>query len=174
MPRPARVELGDGGAATVRLRHVADHDLSVEPAAQGADEIGTMGLALHDAIGGMRSAVVRMQTSPDEVRVTADGIDSFSGRLEDLASEAPSRAGSAAQSANVVSEEQNVTTEEIERNLMVAEESLIEIASSVILVAAASFQTTETVRTVCLSVADLGRVATELTQGVQKSTLTHP
>ena len=130
MPRPARVELGDGGAATVRLRHVADHDLSVEPAAQGADEIGTMGLALHDAIGGMRSAVVRMPTSADEVRVTADGIDSFSGRLEDLASEAPSRAGSAAQSANVVSEEQNVTTGEIERNLMVAADSSIEIASS--------------------------------------------
>jgi len=311
------------GQLTRALRQVADRDLSVELTAQGADEIGTMSVALQDAIGGMRSAVVRMQTSAEEVRATADGIDSSSGKLEAMAGEASLQAGSAAQSASVVSEElqavtvamtemrasiesvaqdvaaasgqaatavvvtaeaavaatrlgrssaqiaevlatvtqiagqtnllalnaaieaarageagrgfavvagevkglaqktagaidtigpvlaaverdaadvraaiqrisesisvvdehqssiaavieeQTVTTGEIERNLMVAADSSIDIASSVSQVADASVHTSDTVRQVRQAVADLGRVATELTNGVQEFTLTH-
>ena len=98
------------GRLTRALREVAGRDLSVEVTAEGHDEIGVMGSALQEAIGGMRTAVQRMQTSADDVRSTAHHIDSSSGKLAEMVDEASLRAGSAAQSASVVSAElQSVT-----------------------------------------------------------------
>ena len=70
-----------------------------------------------------------------------------------------------------VIEEQTVTTGEIERNLVIAADSSTDMASSVSLVARAATQTSAGVGEMRQAVADLGRVATELTSGVEEFTL---
>jgi methyl-accepting chemotaxis protein len=91
------------GRLTRALRRVADRDLSFQVEPEGDDEIGAMGVALGEAIDGMRSAVERMQSGADAVRSTAQDLDRSSGTLEQVAGQTSSRAGSAAQSASEVS-----------------------------------------------------------------------
>lgn len=95
---------------TGTLRRVAERDLSVTVVPEGSDEIGTMGVALLEAVDGMRTAVQRMETSAGALDSTADGLGGASRTLEGIASDAQARADEAAGSAAVVSSEvQSVT-----------------------------------------------------------------
>ncbi|GAA2726944.1 methyl-accepting chemotaxis protein [Cellulomonas aerilata] len=102
--------VGRVGRLTQALRRVAARDLSVQVHAEGADEIGVMGIALGEAIDGMRDAVGRMQASADSVRATASHLDGSSGTLGEVAGAATTRADSAARSASVVSSEVRAVT----------------------------------------------------------------
>ncbi len=93
------------GRLTEALRRVAQRDLSVDVQPEGADEIGVMGVALAEAVEGMRGAVGRMATGADAVRRTADLLDGSSTTLGVAADETSDRAGSVSRSAGTVDTE---------------------------------------------------------------------
>ena len=93
------------GRLTQALRRVAQRDLSVEVAAEGADEIGVMGAALAEAVEGMRGAVERMAAGADAVRSTAALLAGSSTTLAVAADETSERAGSVSRSAGTVDTE---------------------------------------------------------------------
>ncbi|GEN79660.1 methyl-accepting chemotaxis protein [Actinotalea fermentans] len=90
------------GRLTETLRRVAQRDLSVEVHPEGVDEIGVMGVALAEAVAGMRGAVERMATGADAVRRTAELLDGSSETLGVAADETSERAGAVTRSAGTV------------------------------------------------------------------------
>ncbi|ACZ21977.1 methyl-accepting chemotaxis protein [Sanguibacter keddieii DSM 10542] len=98
------------GRLTDALRRVAGRDLSVTVVPEGSDEIGTMGVALREAVDGMRTAVQRMEASAGSLDATAEGLGGSSRALEGIASDAQERASEAAGSASVVSSEVQAVT----------------------------------------------------------------
>jgi len=93
------------GRLTQTLRRVAQRDLSVDVQPEGQDEIGVMGVALAEAVEGMRGAVEHMAAGADAVRRTADLLDGSSTTLGVAADETSERAGAASRGAGTVDTE---------------------------------------------------------------------
>lgn len=93
------------GRLTAALRRVAERDLSVEVQPEGSDEIGVMGVALAEAVEGMRGAVERMAVGADAVRRTAELLEGSSTTLGAAADDTSERAGAASRSAGTVDTE---------------------------------------------------------------------
>ncbi len=93
------------GRLTAALRRVAERDLSVEVQPEGHDEIGVMGVALAEAVAGMRGAVERMAVGADAVRRTAELLEGSSTTLGAAADDTSERAGAVSRSAGTVDTE---------------------------------------------------------------------
>ncbi len=93
------------GRLTAALRRVAQRDLTVVVQPEGSDEIGVMGVALAEAVQGMREAVERMAVGADAVRRTAELLDGSSTTLGAAADDTSERAGAVSRSAGTVDTE---------------------------------------------------------------------
>ena len=93
------------GRLTAALRRVAQRDLSFEVQPEGSDEIGAMGVALAEAVEGMRAAVERMAVGADAVRRTAELLEGSSTTLGAAADDTSERAGAVSRSAGTVDTE---------------------------------------------------------------------
>ncbi|WNM26822.1 methyl-accepting chemotaxis protein [Demequina capsici] len=95
---------------TAALGRVAEHDLSVEVAGEGRDEIGRMGDALGRTIIAMRSAVGSIRTGAEAVNATAERLSGSSASLQGVAAQTTAHATSTAGTATTMSTEvQSVT-----------------------------------------------------------------
>ena len=93
------------GRLTEALRRVAKRDLSVEVHPEGSGEIGVMGVALVEAVEGMRGAVERMAAGAEAVRRTAVLLEGSSTTLGVAADDTSERAGAVSRSAGTVDTE---------------------------------------------------------------------
>ncbi|TQL01367.1 methyl-accepting chemotaxis protein [Cellulomonas sp. SLBN-39] len=98
------------GRLTQALQRVAQRDLAVQVRPEGTDEVGAMGVALAQAVEGMRGAVTRMRDGAGDLRATAVRLDESSTALVTVASESAHRASGVSDSANVVSSEVGAVT----------------------------------------------------------------